>query len=220
VAACPFFGELTLADCRARAGADIVIGLEGAYNRSRFLSPEPDGSYPDGTFDAYIYRDGSPLQRYDALLGHGTRHFYVWSGYYNATTRGLVNFIGGAEHVCRYAAAHADRFSLVPCATTVHKVFANASGSGSAAGELAIALEACATAEGYLEPVGPCAPGSGSPEPPGAFVTASDKVLLIDGSGLVYHETPLHGGGAHSDIYKWQIGSVIWQIIRDNTSER
>jgi len=214
VAACPFFGNLKVADCRSEPTVDVTIGIEGAFNRSRFLSPKPDGSYPDGTFDIYIYRDGSPLQRYDALLSYGTRHFYIWSLYDGATTR--FNLIGGGDHICKFTGGHSSRFSVMPCMSTVNKVYDHARPDGVHADEEAIAMDACKTAAAYLEPGCPIL-GTGEQPTSDGFVTTSDRVLLIDGSGFIHNETPLHGGGAHSDIYKWEVGTVIWRIIRDNS---
>lgn len=217
VAACPFFGDLTVGQCQAAPIADIVIGLEAAYNRSRFLAPSADGSYPDGTLDLYIYRDGSPLQRYDVLLGHGTRHFYIWSTYDDATSR--FNLIGGADNVCSYAKTHSDTFALVPCTQTVAAVYVGKRRNDVPSEGEVLALEACKTASNYMDLVGPCQVSSGPVKPP-RFITTSDRVLLIDGSGIARNETPLHGGGAHSDIYKWEIGNIIWQIIRDNSRKQ
>jgi hypothetical protein len=216
VAACPFFAKLTVEQCRTTPPADIVIGLEGAFNRSRFLQPEAGGRDPDGTLDLYIYRDGAPFQRYDVLMGHGTHHFYLWSGYDAATTR--FNLIGGGQDVCRYVGAHPERFSLVACAQSVAEVYESERVGGSISEGETIALDACKGAAEFLDPVGPCVTAA-MPRSTGtnSFVTDAAHVLLIDASGLVHNETPLLGGGAHNDIYKWEIGKVVWQIIRGNS---
>jgi hypothetical protein len=44
--------------------------------------------------------------------------------------------------------------------------------------------------------------------------TNSNKVLLLDASAIVFNELPIHGGDAHSDIYKKEIGDVVYQLIQ------
>lgn len=40
------------------------------------------------------------------------------------------------------------------------------------------------------------------------------KILLLDGSGFVRHDTPYHGGGAHSDIYNREVGDLTWTLVK------
>jgi len=46
------------------------------------------------------------------------------------------------------------------------------------------------------------------------------RVVLLDASGVIRHTTPLHGGNAHSDIYKWEVGYILWQAIKTFTPTR
>ena len=117
--------------------------------------------------------------------------------------------------VCQFAGAYSEQFSLMSCAQTAANVYASARRGDVPSDEETIALDACKKAASYLELVPPCS-SQVDPVQPGQFIT-KNQVLLIDASGIVHNETPLHGGGAYSDIYKWAIGTVIWQIIRDNS---
>lgn len=40
------------------------------------------------------------------------------------------------------------------------------------------------------------------------------RVLLIDGAGFVRHDTPYHGGDAHSDIYTRETGQLTWELVK------
>ena len=40
------------------------------------------------------------------------------------------------------------------------------------------------------------------------------KILMMDGSGFVRHDTPYHGGGAHSDIYNLETGRLTWELVK------
>ncbi len=45
-------------------------------------------------------------------------------------------------------------------------------------------------------------------------ITKEKNVLLLDGSEFVRHNTPYHGGGAHSDIYSREIGKLTWELVK------
>lgn len=40
------------------------------------------------------------------------------------------------------------------------------------------------------------------------------RVLLLDGAGFVRHDTPYHGGDAHSDIYNREVGRLTWELVK------
>ncbi len=44
--------------------------------------------------------------------------------------------------------------------------------------------------------------------------TSKKTALLMDGSGIVRHDTPYHGGGSHSDIYTREIGRLTWELVK------
>jgi hypothetical protein len=200
VAACTFFAEKS--ECTSSSIPDLLVTFNGAFNRARYIESELSAVASPGSVDFVIYKDGSPWQQYHRLLGNKTRHIHLWSAYDAATSR--LNMIGGADWPKPIPASYQKTFALMPCIDVVSLARHNSEIDESE--HLACANDASTTLPSSLITV----PAASLHQ---WMLSGDPPVLLMDASGLFRFDTPLHGGGAHSDIYKWQTGSVLWELI-------
>ncbi len=183
-----------------RHTADLLVGLQAAFGRSRFdrgLSP----AWQEALLIHPLHHEGMPYTDFSRYDRFSTKQAYLWSRYDSATSAAAM--MGGANEEERTRCEqHRALFQHLPAPEELISCQDNGEPSRPLSDE---------------DSLNPHRRVDHSDRLIGLVrdLDAGDqRVLLLDGAGFVRHNAPYHGGGAHSDIYNRETGRLTWELVK------
>lgn len=228
-ASCPFYRQLE--ECVSRPSVSLAISLNGAFSRARYYPTDGNGVpvSPDAQPISLLgFNDGAPFHPYHlsrSKPGSASWHVNFWSRWDSATSIELPGattaFVGGSGHFDADMKLLESVSTHVSCGDFLRSIYVRvgmARTDVSAANQrlaCRFARDACVgdfSSPNCDDPAHPL-PLTSLREQFSSMAGREKRLAFVDASGVIRHTTPLHGGNAHSDIYKWEVGEMIYAAI-------